>query len=326
MKRITIRKGGFTLTEIILVVSIILILSSAAFVGVAVTLNRATTMQKNLSDTNGYAFESAAWMTVKNMHYGDEGNITAATYTPEDTEESNPSASSTESFDLTEAQVYDQVANDDIQDLLNSGVTRDHIWVVRDESGRITDWSWYSTTDPDLSWKENLTDEQRANIASHRITQIPKGSVTTYDGNGGSNQQGQNQQGQNQQGQQNQPTSDPYSHYEDVTSPTQKTYGGVTTTVYGSNANGGGSKPVVNTICGDDDNQYITMTSLDGWNPGVLKIRITQEDGVYKLYCDGGAYVLVQGGMDGANYSGAPITLEDSQKKWLKDNYGIVIE
>ena len=68
-------KGGFTLTEIILVVAIILILSSAAFVGVAVTLNRAQTMKKNLSDTNGNNFESSAWYRVKTLNFGDEGYI-----------------------------------------------------------------------------------------------------------------------------------------------------------------------------------------------------------------------------------------------------------
>ena len=317
MTKINAKKGGFTLTEIIIVVAIVLILSSAAFAGVAVTLNRAQTMKKNLSDNNGNNFESAAWYSVNHLTFGDEGFIPTATYSPEDVEEEETTP--LETLSEEEIEALDNTSNDEIQNLLNAGVSRDHIWVSRDENGNITDWNWYAAEDPELS--SDLDADVKASIDSHRLDELPKGGGSSGSGSGTTNGGGGGTVVE---------AYDPYKDYDDVTTPTQKSLGSVTTTVCGSNANGGGSKPVVNTIGGDDTTQYITMTDLNGWNPTGVKVTIYEENGKTKMIIDSGNYIFVQGkngndGMEGAGWGKDPITLEASQKKWLKDNYGIVV-
>ena len=83
MKKMRNGRRGFTLLEIVIVVAIIVILSSAAFLGVAATVNRASAAQENLSINNGENFESYARNQVdsygKNMVYWDP----IPNYTPE---------------------------------------------------------------------------------------------------------------------------------------------------------------------------------------------------------------------------------------------------
>jgi prepilin-type N-terminal cleavage/methylation domain-containing protein len=70
MKKMRNSKRGFTLTEIIIVVAIIVIVSSAAFVGVAVTLNNAERQRDLVKNTHGQdddgkeLFEAEAWAEI----------------------------------------------------------------------------------------------------------------------------------------------------------------------------------------------------------------------------------------------------------------------
>ena len=70
MKKMRNSKRGFTLTEMIIVVAIIVIVASAAFVGVAVVLNKARTAQGDLNRTHGTdvdgkeLFEAEAWEEI----------------------------------------------------------------------------------------------------------------------------------------------------------------------------------------------------------------------------------------------------------------------
>ena len=58
MKKMSISKRGFTLTEIIVVVAIMVVVASAAFVGIAVTINRANDTSARLQRENGSNFEN----------------------------------------------------------------------------------------------------------------------------------------------------------------------------------------------------------------------------------------------------------------------------
>jgi prepilin-type N-terminal cleavage/methylation domain-containing protein len=76
------RRRGFTLLEIIVVVAIIVVLSGAAFVGVAVTLERA----KNKGDAasaHGQDFEDVAWNQVREIAVGAADFFQIYEYTPQ---------------------------------------------------------------------------------------------------------------------------------------------------------------------------------------------------------------------------------------------------
>lgn len=83
MKKMRNGRRGFTLLEIVIVVAIIVILSTGAFLGVAATVNRASDAQEQLAINNGENFEAYARNQVdsygKDMVYWDP----IPNYTPE---------------------------------------------------------------------------------------------------------------------------------------------------------------------------------------------------------------------------------------------------
>ena len=73
MKKMRNSKRGFTLTEIIIVFAIMVIVASAAFVGVAVILNKAKASREKLDSTHGTdadgkeLFEAEAWEEIDEL-------------------------------------------------------------------------------------------------------------------------------------------------------------------------------------------------------------------------------------------------------------------
>ncbi len=85
MKKSRFNKRGFTLTEILIVVSIIIIVSAAAFVGVAVTLKNSEETNKRLKNEHDVGlFESEAWKKVKSYGADQDPGDTSGTYIPEE--------------------------------------------------------------------------------------------------------------------------------------------------------------------------------------------------------------------------------------------------
>lgn len=82
MKKMSISKRGFTLTEIIVVVAIMVIVASAAFVGIAVTINRANDTSARLQRENGNSFEKDAWTAVDNITEGAAKFFDISNYKP----------------------------------------------------------------------------------------------------------------------------------------------------------------------------------------------------------------------------------------------------
>ena len=83
MKKMRINRRGFTLVEIIIVVGIVVILSSAAFLGVAVTIARANDASNKLRDEGGANFEHDAWIKVNSINLGAADFYELQTHTPE---------------------------------------------------------------------------------------------------------------------------------------------------------------------------------------------------------------------------------------------------
>jgi prepilin-type N-terminal cleavage/methylation domain-containing protein len=82
MKKMSISKRGFTLTEIIVVVAIMVIVASAAFVGIAVTINRANDTSARLQRENGNNFEKDAWTAVDSITEGAAKFFDISNYKP----------------------------------------------------------------------------------------------------------------------------------------------------------------------------------------------------------------------------------------------------
>ena len=99
MKKMSSSKRGFTLTEILIVTAIVVIVSAAAFAGVAITLSRARETQKNLKENNGDNFENAARSEVDAINKDAADFAEIPSYKPKDseaTEESSEDESSDE--------------------------------------------------------------------------------------------------------------------------------------------------------------------------------------------------------------------------------------
>ena len=101
MKKMRNSKRGFTLTEILIVTAIVVIVSAAAFTGVAITLSRARNTQKNLKENNGDNFEVAARSEVDAINENAADFAEIPTYKPKDSESSEES--SDESSDNSES-------------------------------------------------------------------------------------------------------------------------------------------------------------------------------------------------------------------------------
>ena len=87
MKKTTLSKKGFTLTEIVIVVAIIVIISAAAFVGVAVTLKRANDSRTLLNEQKGDNFELAARESIRDLTGNAADYVEAEYYEPDDDDE-----------------------------------------------------------------------------------------------------------------------------------------------------------------------------------------------------------------------------------------------
>lgn len=107
MKKIIVSKKGFTLTEIIIVVAIIVFLSAAAFVGVGATINHAKATQAELQAHNGENFEAEAWDKVKNINSGAAEFFDDYYYNPDDPEDGEPDATAPEETGEGEPSVPD---------------------------------------------------------------------------------------------------------------------------------------------------------------------------------------------------------------------------
>lgn len=83
-------KKGFTLMEIVTVVAIIVIVSSAAFVGVAVTVQRAKDSKKLLDDNKGDNFELVARASVREITANAGDAVDPDYYTPDDENNGEP--------------------------------------------------------------------------------------------------------------------------------------------------------------------------------------------------------------------------------------------
>ena len=126
MRKMNKRKTGFTLIEIIIVVSIIVVLSTAAFVGASQVIDRANKNAEDLEAHNGKNFEPNAWNTVKNLSVDvDEFSATSASSITSSTDETTPSPTPTP--DPNETIAYKDI--NEIMDAIGSPNEKDQEWL-----------------------------------------------------------------------------------------------------------------------------------------------------------------------------------------------------
>ena len=85
-KKSKMTKKGFTLTEVIVVVAIIVILAGAGITGVIVSINDYNRYKEDLEENGGYHFEADAHDAVENMLKGAGSPIPDNTSFPDPTE------------------------------------------------------------------------------------------------------------------------------------------------------------------------------------------------------------------------------------------------
>jgi prepilin-type N-terminal cleavage/methylation domain-containing protein len=134
MKKMRINRRGFTLVEIIIVVGIVVILSSAAFLGVAVTIDRANNAQNKLRDEGGANFEHEAWIKVNSINLGAADFYELQTHTPEGN-------TPTPADDTTDDNGDDGVIGDDngVVDDTTGDKVEDKTTVVEDKTTVVED-------------------------------------------------------------------------------------------------------------------------------------------------------------------------------------------
>ena len=180
MKKINANMRGFTLLEIIIVVAIILVISAAAFTGVAVTLNNAQQAQQYLADNNGDNFEVEARTEIKNLEAGVVDWSAIPKYTPK------------------------KKADEEIAVLKAFGWKDEEIEVTYGDTGYVITKTWNPELHDGKTYEEYLAEYN----AAHNKTNTSGSNSQQGQGQQGQGQQGQGQQGQGQdqqgQGQQGQ--------------------------------------------------------------------------------------------------------------------------
>lgn len=145
MKRSIKSKNGFTLIEIVIVVSIIVILSAATFVGVDAVLDRANRNAQDLEENHGAHFEEEAWATVKNLSVDVEAfkETSETSIDPTETDPTETDPTVTESTMPTNDKDADFLTRRD--ELIEMGYLPEEITIIYGEDGHIKSMSWRST-------------------------------------------------------------------------------------------------------------------------------------------------------------------------------------
>lgn len=145
MKRMIKSKNGFTLIEIVVVISIIVIIAGATFVGVDQVLDRANRNAEDLEENHGANFEAEAWATVKNLSVDiDSFKETSETSLTEDSEETSETET-TETEPTASPNDKDEEFLKRKEELLEMGYTEDEIHIIYGDDGHIKSMSWRST-------------------------------------------------------------------------------------------------------------------------------------------------------------------------------------
>jgi len=310
MKKMRVSKKGFTLTEIVLVIAVIVILSSASVIGIAATMNKAKTAELKLQAENGDNFEVVAWSKVNSIGEGLGGNYESPEYTP--------------NIEEAKAQL-DQAWQEMIDELKEQGYTDDDILITYDSEGYITDVkvkekgsSGNSSSGGSSSGSSSSGDNQQGgNQPQEQPGQNQQG------GNQPQEQPGQNQQGGNQPGQ-NQPGGTQNNNNGGSSAGGSTTVGNVTTSLpYGDKA-GNGTKGIKN-ISGSGDKQTVTMTDLNGYNDQTRVSFTKNGNGTYGLSLENNQWVF-QGSMPGFEWGKWDIPeMSNEQIQWFQDKYGITL-
>lgn len=333
MKKMRNGRRGFTLLEIVIVVAIIVILSTGAFLGVAATVNRASDAQEQLAINNGENFEVYARNQVnsygKNMVYWDP----IPNYTPENQAKKMKEQMIAEGW--TDGEITFEYQTDgwhivaewdpSIPEHRGFQTPEDYKLWLSNYNNYIA--LGYSAEEIEAGCKNGSTDikpvwdaSKHGGVSEEEYLKQKQGG-SQQGGQQGGNQQGGNQQGDNQQGGNQQGGGQQGGQQGGSGTPT--TVGNVTAPVidvssYQRTGNGG----VVNSITGSGNTQTITMTSLDGHNAGQIGITITKTSNGYTCSIDKGNYIFV-GNLKNAGWGSDTFNLEASDIKWLEDNYGI---
>ncbi len=159
MKKINRNMRGFTLVEIMIVVAIILIISAAAFTGVAVTLSNAQEKQTEIKD-HADNFEIAARTQIKNLEAGVVDWTAIPKYTPK------------------------KKADREVAALMAFGWKAEEIEVTYGDTGYVVTKTWNPDLHDGKTYDEYVAEKNKTNTTSSS-TGTTSGSTGTTSGSTG---------------------------------------------------------------------------------------------------------------------------------------------
>ena len=305
MKKLRNGRRGFTLLEMVIVIAIIVILSSAAVFGVATTLNRAQAGQAELKAHNGNNFEAAARNKVRSYGANSVDWSTIPKYTPEN-----------EALKQQKKLVEDEEWN---EDELSLEYDTEGFHVIKEYNPDLH----YGMASEDIfeAWK---ADKKSYLEMGYLLSEIEKGT-TFADGSYVMKPvwEPSNHDGMTYEEYQEWLKNKDKKTTDDSNSAPAQTVGHVTAPV----GSGGNKKPEVTKITGSGDTQTIWVTDSNGDNGnGSIAFELTKKgDNTYSCKITGGQYIFV-GNLSGAGWNSNPFDLTDKDKEWLKTNYKITLD
>ena len=295
MKKMRNGKRGFTLTEIVLVIAIVVILSSVSVVGIAATLSKAQNAQAKLQAENGDNFEVVAWSKVNSIGTGLGGSYDQPEYSP--------------SIEEAKDQL-DQAWLDYIEELQEMGYTDDEIMVTYDNEGHIADVQTKEKSGGNSSSGGSGSSSGNTGSNSTGGSDSNTNGNTGSSGNGSSNGSG-NSTGDNTTGSNTDSTggsSNSGSSNSGSGSGSGST-GGFAEASRGTVGYYNGGKPGVMSV-ENNGSGSANVTFTDGWdnhNPSndTVTVTVTKDEqaGTYTMtYVSGNPWVITQV-IDGYNWS-----------------------
>ncbi|MBR3279973.1 MAG: type II secretion system protein [Lachnospiraceae bacterium] len=237
MKKMRNSRRGFTLTEIILVVAIIVLLSSVSIVGIAATMTKAKNAQLKLQTQNGDNFEVEAWGEVNSIGVGMGGYYATPEYTPE--------------IEAAKQQL-DEEMQELIAELLEE-YDEDDIVVIYDSEGYIIDVQ----LKPDAKPKSESGGSSSGGSSSNGNTNNDVGDL---DGQSNNQQDQNNNQQQDQNNNQQQDQNNNQNQNQNQSSGQTKTVGNCTATIVSSGKG-------ISNLTGDANTQGFNIRT-ESWDPG----------------------------------------------------------
>ncbi|MCR4670759.1 MAG: prepilin-type N-terminal cleavage/methylation domain-containing protein [Saccharofermentans sp.] len=282
-------KKGFTLTEMIIVIAIIVVLAGSALTGIIISINDYNAYKKSLEENGGVNFEADAREAIENLVHADN----AKPRTIEFGEAGNGAS----------PEEIDKKNKEKIAQLKAQGYTDAEITIYTDENGYITTvtWRWNPDLHPDGEHPS-------------KITTTASEAAGGGEGGGGSEESSEDTS-TTTSGQQNVP--DPNLPGGNGNNGGGVTVGSVSVPAGYGTPGGNDSNVGVSNVSQSGNNYKVTAYK----STNTIDLNFTKSGSSYNLNVSANRWML--NGMPGYDYNNTTYNnLTPAQKNWFKTQYG----